>query len=365
MSRALVVGGGIIGTAIAAELSADGFEVRLLTDQGVGGGATAAGMGHLVALDGTEAKVALTQRSLELWQDMHLPEDCEMHRCGTLWVAETDDEMQAAESMKERFAARGVAGELVAGQHIAELEPNLRNGLAGGLVVPSDAVIYPPNAASFFWRQAESRGAEKKEARVEAVQPHRVRFPDGSHLEADWIVVAAGDRTSDLLPELAIRPRKGHLLITARGPRFLRREVVELGYGNTTESRDSVSVACNVQPRSTGQVLIGSSRQEQTNDPRVELPILDRMLRRALDFLPRLSELTALRAWTGIRAATEDGVPIIGVLQPGLAVASGHEGLGITQAPATARLLAQLLAGHACDIDPSPYRAHRFAEAEA
>ncbi len=360
MNRVIVVGGGIVGTAIAADLARLGFDLLLITDQGIGRGATAAGMGHLVALDGVEGKMALTLRSLELWEALDLSKDCERNSCGTLWVAEHEEEMDLATSIQQRLERRGLSAELVAREHLGELEPELREGLAGGLVVASDSVIYPPNAANLFWRWAENHGAHKVEAKVLEVGPQRVVLTDGTHHRADWVVVATGDRTANLLLSLPTYPRKGHLLITACGTPFLQHQVVELGYGKTTESNDAVSVACNVQPRPRGQVLIGSSRQEGCHESSVEPSVLDRMLRRAIEFFPRLVDLTALRSWTGFRAATPDGAPIIGILEPGLAVATGHEGLGVTQAPGTARLLSQLLTGDPCDIDPSPFDPHRF-----
>lgn len=361
MNRVIVVGGGIVGTAIAAELARQGYDILLITDRGIGRGATAAGMGHLVALDGIEGKLALTLNSLEIWEDLDLSEDCERNVCGTLWVAEEEEEMELAISIQQRLNHRGISSHSVDPEHLIKLEPELREGLAGGLVVTSDSVIYPPNAANLFWRWARDLGASKIEAEVVELRPQCVMLANGTQHEADWVVVATGDRTGNLLPSLPTYPRKGHLLITACGAPFLQHQVVELGYGKTTESHDSVSVACNVQPRPKGQVLIGSSRQEGCHDSSVEPSVLDRMLHRAVDFFPRLGDLTALRSWTGFRAATPDGAPIIGILEPGLAVATGHEGLGVTQAPGTARLLNQLLAGETCDIDPAPFDPHRFA----
>ncbi|WP_431306291.1 NAD(P)/FAD-dependent oxidoreductase [Pseudomonas aeruginosa] len=86
-------------------------------------------------------------------------------------------------------------------------------------------------------------------------------------------------------------------------------------------------------------MFLGSSRQFDTLDPQVEGPVLARMLRRALDYLPGLAGLNAIRAWTGFRAATPDGLPLLGEhpAQPGLWLAVGHEGLGVTTAPGSGR----------------------------
>ena len=162
--------------------------------------------------------------------------------------------------------------------------------------------------------------------------------------------------------ELPIRPKKGHLLITDRYPGTLRHQLVELGYVSSAHASSGTSVAFNAQPRPTGQVFLGSSRQFDTLDPQVEGPVLARMLRRALDYLPGLAGLNAIRAWTGFRAATPDGLPLLGEhpAQPSLWLAVGHEGLGVTTAPGSARLLAAQLFGETPPLDPTPYLPQRF-----
>ena len=85
--------------------------------------------------------------------------------------------------------------------------------------------------------------------------------------------------------------------------------------------------------------------------------LLARMIARSLEFVPALSTLSAIRAWTGFRPATPDNLPLIGRWEetPGVFVAAGHEGLGITLAPATGRLIADAILERASAIDPSPY----------
>jgi glycine/D-amino acid oxidase-like deaminating enzyme len=83
------------------------------------------------------------------------------------------------------------------------------------------------------------------------------------------------------------------------------------------------------------------------------------MLRRAAEYLPGLPALRAVRTWVGFRPATPDKLPLVGRWEPGLWIAAGHEGLGITTAPGTARLLADLVLGRKPAIDPSPYDPRR------
>jgi glycine/D-amino acid oxidase-like deaminating enzyme len=89
------------------------------------------------------------------------------------------------------------------------------------------------------------------------------------------------------------------------------------------------------------------------------------MMARACAFLPRLAELPVLRAWVGFRPDTPDKLPLVGRWEDGLYVAAGHEGLGVTTATGTARLLADLVAGRRPPIDPRPYDPRRAFPAHA
>jgi glycine/D-amino acid oxidase-like deaminating enzyme len=146
-------------------------------------------------------------------------------------------------------------------------------------------------------------------------------------------------------------------VITERSPGFVRHQIVELGYLKSAHSGGTESVAFNVQPRSTEQVLIGSSRQMDVEDDLVDHRILARMLRRAFDYMPGLRNLPAVRVWTGFRPATGDNLPLIGRHPEleGVFLATGHEGLGITTATGTAAIIADMIAGRKPAIDAGAF----------
>lgn len=356
----VVIGGGIVGAACAAECAAEKLKVAIVEARMIGGGATAAGMGHLVVMDDSEAQFALTNYSQQLWDKVRgeLPPEVEYEACGTIWVAADDEEMEEVFRKQRFYSERGVKVETLAAQALYEAEPNLRPGLVGGLRVPGDSVIYPPCAAQFFVDRALSQGAKLFVGKpVQAVMNEGVRLRDGSSIAAGLVVNAAGSWSPELTPELSVKKRKGHLLITDRYPQFLRHQLVELGYLKSAHSVTADSVAFNIQPRKTGQLLIGSSRQYGVDESGVDTSILTRMLERALDFLPALGKLSALRAWTGFRAATPDKLPLIGphAENQKLYLATGHEGLGITTSLGTAKLLVDQIMNREPAIPIQPY----------
>lgn len=362
----IVIGGGIIGAACADELASQGLDVLLLDCQRPA--ATAAGMGHLVVLDDNRDELALSEYSVRIWREWatQMPEDCAMRTNGTLWLACDAQEMAAAESKYTTLRDYGLSCELLGNQALADAEPALRPGLQGALKVSGDGILYAPNAARWLLRR-QARTITQRQAQVTEVQGNRVRLVDGQWLSATAVVLANGIYARELCPELPLHPKKGHLLITDRYPVQIRHTLVELGYVSSAHNATGPSVAFNVQQRPTGQLFVGSSRQFDNQDADVEGWMLGRMLRRATEFLPRLSQMNAIRSWTGLRAATPDGLPLIGEHpeQPGLWLAVGHEGLGVTTAPGTARLLAAQLLKTPAPLSVTPYLPQRLIGASA
>jgi glycine/D-amino acid oxidase-like deaminating enzyme len=355
-----IAGGGIVGAACAAECAAAGLKVAVVEPGVIGGGATAAGMGHVVVMDDSPAQIALTHYSRSLWMELAaaLPADVEYAACGTLWVAADDEEMAEVERKKTVYDGMGVRAEVLGPDALAAAEPNLRAGLAGALLVPDDSVIYAPCAARFLLQ-----GAHVHAGAAARLSGEGIRLQDGTFIAAGATVNATGAWAPDLTPGVEVRKRKGHLVITDRYPGYVRHQLVELGYLKSAHSTIADSVAFNVQPRRTGQLLIGSSRQYGVEHPGIDEPILTRMLARAIEYMPGLSDLVAIRAWTGFRAATPDKLPLIGPC-PGnerLYLATGHEGLGITTSLATGRLIADQLLRRPSAIPIEPYLPGRYA----
>lgn len=367
---AVVVGAGIVGAACADECVRQGMRIAVVDGDMIGGGTTAAGMGHIVVMDDSEAQFALTRYSQQLWQELRpaLPADVEYEPCGTIWVAADEEELAEVHRKRDYYSQRGVPVEVFDQNALERAEPHLRKGLAGGLLVPDDAVLYPPCAARFLIERAQAGGATVHlGCPVSQIGNGRVRLNDGRELSAGAIINAAGNGASLLTPGLAIKKRKGHLIITDRYPGFVRHQLVELGYLKSAHSTTGDSVAFNVQPRKTGQILIGSSRQYDVEDKRVDNLILVRMLKRAEEYMPDLTQMSTIRVWTGFRAATPDKLPLIGPW-PGdttVFLATGHEGLGITTSLATARILVDQIAGRKTAIPLEPYLPSRVSSEHA
>lgn len=367
--HAIIIGAGIVGAACAAALAREGegrdWRVTILERDYPAAGTTSVGMGHVVVMDDSPEQLALTAYSDRLWRAIapELGARSELDPCGTLWLAEDDAQLGALSQKLETYATAGIRSEVLDAVALAEAEPNLRPDLAGALLVAGDSVVYPPGVTLRLLEMAKAHGAQLRVgAEVKEIVPNGARLANET-LRADVVINAAGARSSELTPELPIVPRKGHLAITDRYRGFCRHQLVEVGYLVSAHVMTNESVAFNVQPRPTGQLLIGSSRELVGWDARINHSLLGRMLARATEFMPRIRELSVIRCWTGFRPATPDKLPLVGRWDPvpGLWIASGHEGLGITTSLATAALIADQLAGRETGIDSAPYSPMRGA----
>ena len=364
----VILGAGIVGAACAYECANSGLRVAVVEPGVTAGGASAAGMGHLVVMDDSPAQLALTHYSRDLWREMRatLPPSVEFEECGTLWVAADDEEMQEVFAKKQTYGQCGVASEVLDEKGLREAEPFLREGLAGALRVPNDGVIYPPAAAGHFLTSAQRMGAKLFFGkRAVAAGKNSVTLEDSTRLNADRIVIATGTDIS-LCPWVTVHRRKGHLAITDRYPGVLHHQLVELGYLKSAHSLTADSVAFNLQPRKTGQMLIGSSRQYGEVSAQADPEMLRKMLDRAMEYMPMLAELSVIRVWTGFRAATPDKLPLVGpTADSSVVLAMGFEGLGITNSPGVARLVLHHITKAEIGIDPQPYLPSRVGAPEA
>jgi len=364
----IIVGAGIVGCACADQCSLAGLTVLVLDQGPVGGQTTGAGMGHIVTLDDSPDQLTMTHYARRLWLELaeELPEDVEFQPCGTLWVAADQEELDVVKNKVSVYRSAGSKAEVLDAKALLQEEPHLNPCMRGGLLISQDAVLYPPNAARFLAHRALSRGAKIRTGVLvrQINDTGSVTLGDNSQIDAGLVINAAGCGAPALTPDIPVCPRKGHLAITHRTPGFIRHQIIELGYLKSAHAVASDSVAFNVQPRATGQILIGSSRQYDNDSNTINYDLLSRMMARACLYMPDIGELSITRTWVGFRPATPDKRPLIGpsLVSDRVWLATGHEGLGIATALATGRIIAHMIIGQPPEIPIEPYAPARIKQ---
>ncbi|GLZ79216.1 oxidoreductase [Actinorhabdospora filicis] len=364
----VVVGAGIIGAAIAYECAIAGLSVAVLDRGPVAGGTTGAGEGNLLVSDkppGPELDLAMM--SLRRWREWSEEHEFEYEPKGGLVVASTPEGLKALDGLAAEQRTSGVESLGVA--ELAEYEPHLAPGLAGGVFYPQDAQVMPALAAAALLRHPRVTvhtgvtftGLEGGE-RVTAARTDAGRVPCATVVNAagTWAAEVAARCGSDV----PVMPRRGFILVTEPLPRIVRHKVYAADYVADVGSDDAgLKTSPVVEGTAAGPVLIGASRERVGFDGRFSVPVLRRLAAQAIALFPVLAEVTVMRAYRGFRPYTPDHLPVIGpdAAVEGLWHACGHEGAGVGLAAATGLAVARGLTGADPGLDMSPFRPGRFA----
>lgn len=365
----VVVGGGVIGAATAFELAKRRHRVAIFEKGTMTGEASSAAAGMLGAQSEFAAPsplipLALQSRALVPALAAELRErtgiDIGLVEKGMLKVATNAEE---AEELHHHYTFWKEMGETVhwlAAEEALKLEPRLAGeALAGAMYIPGDGQVSAPDLAAALVSAAVSAGAHLYEHTEvfdirSDVGGHTVETASGTFAAAA-VVIASGAWAARLgaaleLP-LFVFPVKGECIMV-RTPTPLVQMTVFAKNG------------CYIVPKRGNRLLIGATSTPGTYDRRVSIAGVMSLLRRAARLLPDVEQAEWVKAWSGIRPQTKDGLPYIGEhpKRRGIFVAAGHYRNGILLSPLTGRLLADLVERKEPAFDLSPFSLTRHAE---
>jgi glycine oxidase len=355
----VIVGGGVIGLAVAWRARAKGLSVTVLERGELGMGASHVAAGMLAPVAEAEfgeaghAVLELGLRSARMWPEFA----AELERCsgeqvgflrtGTLVLARDEDEARELERQIAFRESLGLRTMRLRPSEAREREPALAPALRLGMEAPEDHSVDPRRVLVALRRACEATGVQLREhapvTRVEldhaGARVTGVALGDGELVLASQVVIAAGAWSGGLegLPSgvcVPVRPVKGQILRLRdpAGPGLLARVVrFEGGY---------------LVPRADGRYLLGATVEERGFEEQATAGGVYELLREAHELLPGVSELQIEELCVGLRPGTPDNVPVIGAgMLAGLIWATGHHRNGILLAPLTAELVLQTLLG--------------------
>jgi glycine oxidase len=375
-----VVGGGVIGLAVAWRAAQRGLRTVVLERGAIGSGASGVAAGMLApsseAAFGEQLLLALNLESAQRWPAFaaELAErsgaDPGYRPCGTLLAARDAD---AAAALERELAFReslGLTVERLLPSRARDLEPALAPTLRAAAAAPDDHAVDPRRvlpalAAALPAAGGQLReGAEVTELDTEGDRATGVRLVGGERLAAGAVVIAAGAWAGSLggIPDDArvpLRPVKGQLLRLRdpAGPGLL---------GRVLRTEDFYVV-----PRGDGGYVLGATVEERGFDGAVTAGALHDLLRDAVEVLPGVTELELEEARAGLRPGTPDNAPAIGPSGlDGLHWATGHYRHGVLLAPLTADLVVEGVTGappraDAALLAPGRFGAHARTEVPA
>jgi sarcosine oxidase subunit beta len=380
----VVIGGGAIGSSAAYYLSKENMKVTLLERFELASEASGANMGGFCSQLIKGSAMNLARESARMYRSLGpaLEYDFELEPTGSYILMDKEDQWPILEENAKRlWDEHGVKVDLLSGKELIETDPDLAPDIPGASRFSEDFTLNPAKLVFGFAEAARKHGAEidtHTEVEKICIENGNVKsvITNRGKIGTKFLVIAAGAWSPYIGKMLDLRipviPRRGQLLVTDACPLGKIRYMNDIDYLVTAHNLEAVKTACDTrirlgvssvlsQPRS-GNWLIGSSRDFPGYDKRTTIETLISIARRAVRFLPKLRHANIIRTFAGLRPYCEDDQLIIDKVEEieGVVLATGHHGEGIALAPATGKLVADLVTSRrtSCSIEDFSY--YRF-----
>ena len=383
----VVIGGGVVGTAVTYFLACNHVDVLLVDKGAIAGGTSGRCEGNVLLIDkmpGFDCHLTKLSQNLfpEISEELDYP--IEWTQKGSLLLIENEAEMEVAIDFCQKLAGEGLPVRILDRHEVHDDAPLLADDVIGGMECASDGLLNPMALA-----QGLTHGAKKAGARIQSfssvvdigLDPNgrieKVVTETGEILTRQ-VVNAAGIWAPEIGKqvglEIPITPRQGQLLVAERTFPVAGRKVMEFGYmmakfesssykRDVTPEMEAYGIALVFEPTQAGNFLIGSSRRFVGMDTACHIDVLRAIAKRAIRFFPVIKQIKFIRSYAGLRPYTPDHFPIIsGTDIPGFYVAAGHEGDGIGLSLITGKLIAQMICREPLAISVDPLKLSRFKD---
>ena len=383
MYDVIVVGGGIIGSSVACQLTKKGQKVLVIErkDSASGSaGATDGVVGYHTKKPGVQLDLAVQSIAMfktleeELGMDIEF-EDC----CGGMQPVEDKDQWDILSAIVEEQKKSGVDIRMISAEEACALEPNLNPDIYGALYCPHSCGVNPIKL-TFAYRSAAVRGGAEYMNNTEVTAfiiedgcCKGVVTPKGE-FRANYVVNCCGSWAGETAKlaglDLPIKPRKGQLAITEPIGPFMT-SMMQCARYNVIKFRPEtikdqtvlkLGASMSIGQTKDGGIEIGATREFVGFEDENTFEAIEAMMKRAARFFPALKEVSVVRYFSGFRPYTPDGLPMLGKVDalPGFVMAAGHEGDGIAMSPITGKLIAEIIVDGAPSYNIDPFSPNRF-----
>lgn len=362
-----VVGGGVIGAAVAYHAAKRGLSVALFDKGPLASGSSGAALGFRTLSNFFPLEVALQndQRFIQFAEETG--EDIELDTGGRINVAESEDDLAYMREDVAGLQAKGVDVRMLDRSEMREREPNLSSSVIG-----ASWTSVGGNSMSIKLTYGLAHAAKRLGARIFTytpvtgfdVQGTRVRSvkAGGRDFSVGWVVNAAGAWSAEIGKfagvDVPVVPRKGQIMLLD-----CPRRIVHHSLSSWHKPGPQPTGGTNIRPTPHGQLLIGSSSEYIGFDMRANEANARDVARRCAEFIPALRSLSVTRTWAGPRPRSVDGNFIIGPAEAldNFLIATGHDFTGITHSLITGELIAELLADGRTSVSVERFSPRRFS----
>jgi sarcosine oxidase, subunit beta len=336
MARIVIAGAGAVGASIAYHLGLLGADDVMLAERDtIASGATGKAMGGFRQQFSSQAEVRLAQESARLFRELGAPL---FEAVGYLFLATSDAGWETLRARAEMQRGLGVPVEEVDATRVRGLRTDDVNG---AVACWEDGVAEPAAVTAELVRRAAGLGVDIREG------------TDARELPRDVLVVACGAASTELVPDLPVRP--------------LCRQLVDVGPvdGVPDDLPMTIEDETTFHFRRRGDTLRLAMTEPQprwTSEQVVDDALVEDWRARLAHRYPPAADAPVVRAWAGLYDMTPDAHPLIGWAGDGVYAACGFSGHGFMQSPAVGNAVAHELLELDPPVDLAPYRLERFAD---
>lgn len=355
MYDVIIVGGGVIGSSIAFQLSKRDYNVLIIEKDEIGQKASKAAAGMLGAQNEMESDSplsSLSHQSRAMFPDLaeELKSfsgiDIELIQSGIIRLAQTKEESRRLKQAFERQQKSGEEASLLSPKQVKEKEPYINDSLTGALYMANDGQVNASLLTKALAQSAVRLGAdileytEVQDFLVERNRITGVSTNNGTFL-ANTVITAGGAWSKGIWEKtnmtLDLYPVKGECFSVYQNEHLITSSIF--------------TASCYIVPKSGGRFIIGATQKTCSLDQSVRLDGLHSLMTNAIHLVPELKNAKWEKAWTGHRPQTGDGLPYMGEHPQinGLWLAAGHFRNGILLAPITGLLMADYIEGKSVD----------------
>lgn len=360
----VILGAGIVGTSIACHLALLGCRSVAVLDKepAAGMGSTAKAAGGIRAQFSSDINIELSKLSLDRFERFpaEMGVDAVFTQAGYLWIATSPAHQQLFERNARKQREHGLQIELLDRAGVARKAPYVKTeDVVGGVFHGRDGYASPADYVMGYHKKARELGVEFRFGGEVTGRRGRTVTTTAGDVEGERVVIAAGawsGKLGELLGfEIPVRPLRRQCFTTEPFPELPHPIPMTVDYGTGVYLHSE-----------SGGLLVGKADPEEPPgfNQAADDAFVERVATLAMERVPALARATVRTSWAGLYEVTPDNHPLIGEIGEGWWIAAGFSGHGVMHAPATGKLLAELLVAGRSSLDISCLRMSRFKEGQ-